>query len=68
MPAILLAGTYHPKRSKYFLFLKPHLHPDITLRLLKDSSVYYVQFGGHDNYDISNDTPYKYQIVLIVNN
>ena len=32
------------------------------------SCCYYVQFGGHDNYNISTGSPYKYRIVLIVNN
>ena len=48
------------------LLLCPGAHVRELRKL--SSCCYYVQFGGHDNINISTGSPYKYRIVLIVNN
>ena len=56
-----------PGHNKRYFPVLLAWHSVRELRKLS-SCCYYVQFGGHDNYNISTGSPYKYRIVLIVNN
>ena len=63
---LLLCVQVSGHSKRYFPVLLAW-HSVRELRKLS-SCCYYVQFGGHDNYNISTGSPYKYRIVLIVNN